>query len=151
MTLWLINSPMVDPTISTDAVAAAACSRVTYPMLFFWSVRWCGGRKSHQWGVQDLEEKHPVPVWSGDDSRAGVAQPHRPVASRCQQVFYTHLHLPARTVWCCLLSSGGRPLSSAWHSPSFWWVSFICWRFSVNIKGAGWAGFWLWIWTAVRQ
>ena len=32
------------------------------------------------------EEEHPLPVRSGDDPRAGVAQPHCSVAARCDQV-----------------------------------------------------------------
>lgn len=39
------------------------------------------GGARHQRGVQDLEEKHSLLVRSGDDTRFGVAQPHRTVVA----------------------------------------------------------------------
>lgn len=87
-------------------------------MLFCWSVWRCSGRKGHQWGVQNLEEKYTFPVWLGDDSRSGVAQPYCPVASRCQQVFTAsvlplikHGLNPSNNVNMCLSSSLLWPLS----------------------------------------
>lgn len=54
---------------------------------------WCCGGKGDQWGVQDLEEEHPFPLWPGYDSCPGVAQPHCPVATWCHKVSRTLLRL----------------------------------------------------------
>lgn len=48
------------------------------PFLQCWRTWW---RSVSQQGVQDLEEKHPLLVRSGDDPRLGVAQPHGAVAA----------------------------------------------------------------------
>lgn len=49
-------------------------------------VWWCSGGEGDQWGVQDLEEEHPLSLRSGHDPCSGVAQPDCPVAARCHKV-----------------------------------------------------------------
>lgn len=53
---------------------------------------WRHGRALDQRGVQDLEEEHPISVWSGHDPCSGVAKFDCPMVARCYQVrkIYNH-------------------------------------------------------------
>lgn len=57
------------------------------------SIWWCGGGESNKWRIQDLEEKHTIPVWSGHDTCSRVAKFDRPVASWREQVIQPPLEL----------------------------------------------------------
>ena len=89
---WLIYKPlnsMCVPVIVCSCVRMLACTLLYKPLnsmcvccsLFRSSLRRRFGGESHQRGIQDMEEEHPLPLRSCDDSRTGVAQSDRTVAA----------------------------------------------------------------------